>query len=126
MVNSWMDGFHLIIFSPLDIEGTWGQQALPAPVSSAKITVALSPPTFTWRHLFIHLFSNAYQGPTVCQARVPAKDSSVKMSGAIYDFAYFKLDLQTTMTVVSLCFVCLEEGAEAWEATTRCCQMARS
>lgn len=43
MVNSRIDGFHLIIFSPLDIESTWGQQALLAMVSPAKITIAPSP-----------------------------------------------------------------------------------
>lgn len=43
---------------------------------------------------------------------------TLKIPSVDFDnFIHFKLDPQTTMKVVSLCFVCSEEVTGAWEGT---------
>lgn len=56
----------------------------------------------------------------MCQASALAKDASAKMSDTIHDFAHFKLDPQTATKLVSLCFVCSEEGLGALEGAPGC------
>ena len=46
---------------------------------------------------------------------MPGKDASVKISDAVHDLTHFKLDLQTTRGLVSLCCVCSAAGTGAWE-----------
>lgn len=62
----------------------------------------------------------------MCQASAPAKDASAKMSDTIHDFAHFKLDPQTATKLVSLCFVCSEEGLGPGKGPLGVGQKARS